>query len=365
MTIPLPARAGHILSFAQTLKGGGVERALLRLAGEWAARERRVTLVIGDPTGPLAGELPAGVEVLDGGGGGYLAMARAVVGAVRATRPDVIFCPGNHYTGAAALLRPFADAPMVAKLSNALAGTHRGAVGLGYRGWLRLHPAFVDHLVAMTPASAREARAMMRMPADRISVIANPPARRRTDAAPPALPPGRFILGVGRLAPQKRWERLVAAMPSIPADVSLVILGEGPERAAIERLAIELGIADRVSLPGHAADPLPAMAAAAVVALTSDHEGVPGVLREALGEGTPVVSTDSSVAIPELIDSPAKGTIVPHGDAAALVAALDRWLSPDAVRPMPTRAAGDPAGDYLTLFDNLVRLTRPRPGGRR
>ncbi len=365
MTIPLPAHAGHILSFAQTLKGGGVERALLRLAGQWAARGRRVTLVIGDPAGPLAGELPTGVELLDGGGGGYLAMTRAVVGAVRATRPDLIFCPGNHYTGAAALLRPFADAPIVAKLSNALAGTHRGATGLGYRGWLRLHPGFVDHLVAMTPASAGEARALMWMPADRISVIANPPAGRRADVMQIPLPAGRFILGAGRLAPQKRWERLVAAMPAMPADVSLAILGEGPERAAIEAQAAALGIADRVHLPGHAADPLPAMAAATVVALTSDHEGVPGVLREALGEGTPVVSTDSSVAIPELIDSPAKGTIVPRGDAAALVAALDRWLSPGAVRPEPTPAAGDPAGDYLTLFDDLVSSGRGRRGARR
>lgn len=365
MTIPPPARAGHILSFAQTLKGGGVERALLRLAGEWAARGRRVTLVIGDTTGPLAGELPVGIGLLNGGGGGYGAMARAAIGAARATRPDVIFCPGNHYTGAAALLRPFAKVPIVAKLSNALAGTHRSVVDLGYRGWLRLHPAFVDHLVAMTPASAEEARALMRMPADRISVIANPPARRRADATPLALPPGRFILGVGRLAPQKRWERLVAAMPSMPADVSLMILGEGPERSAIEAQAAALWLADRVMLPGHAADPLPVMAAASVVALTSDHEGVPGVLREALGEGTPVVSTDSSVAIPELIDSSAKGTIVPCGDAAALVAALKRWLSPDAVRPEPTRAAGDPAGDYLTLFDDLVSSGRPRRGVRR
>jgi glycosyltransferase involved in cell wall biosynthesis len=365
MTHPPPAHAGHILSFAQTLKGGGVERALLRLAGEWAVRGRRVTLVIGDPAGPLADELPAGVEVLSGGGGGYLAMARAAIGAVRATRPDVIFCPGNHYTGAAALLRPFAKVPIVAKLSNALAGTHRGATGLGYRGWLRLHPAFVDHLVAMTPASAEEARAVMRMPAGRISVIANPAARRREDAVPVALPAGRFILGVGRLAPQKRWERLVAAMPPMPADVSLLILGEGPARAAIEAQAAALGVGDRIHLPGHVADPLPAMAAATVVALTSDHEGVPGVLREALGEGTPVVSTDSSVAIPELIDTPAKGSIVARGDAAALVAALDRWLSPNAVRPQPTHSAGDPAGDYLTLLDDLVRSARRRRGAPR
>lgn len=365
MTNPLPAPAGHILSFAQTLRGGGVERAALRLAGEWTARGRRVTLVIGDPAGPLAAELPPGIAIVAGGGGGYAALARAVGAQVRASRPDLIFCPGNHYSAIAAWARPWTPAPLVAKLSNALAGTHRGAVGLGYRGWLRLHPAFVDHLVAMTPASAGEARRWMRMPPGRISVIANPPAAWRPDAPPVPLPAGRFVLGVGRLVPQKRWDRLVAALAALPGDVALVILGEGSERAAIAAQAAALGIGERVHLPGHAADPLPAMAQAAVVALTSDHEGVPGVLREALGEGTPVVSTASSVAIPELIDSPAKGTIVAREDAAALVAALARWLAPGAARPAPSRGAGDPAGDYLALFDRLVSSGRRHPDARR
>ncbi|WP_315761372.1 glycosyltransferase [Sphingomonas sp. Y38-1Y] len=365
MTIQAPARAGHILSFAQTLAGGGVERVLLRLAGSWAQRGRRVTLVIGDATGPLAAELPGGVEVAAGGGGGYAALAVAARRQARALAPDVIFCPGNHYTGVAASVRPFVRAPIVAKLSNSLAGTHRGVADFAYRRWLSLHPRFVDHLVAMTPASAAEAERLMHMPRARLSVIANPPAVTRGGAAAIPLPAGRFILGVGRLAPQKRWDRLIAVMPLLDPDVALVILGEGALRPALEAQVAALNLSARVHLPGHVADSLPAMARATVVALTSEHEGVPGAIREALGQGTPVVSTDSSVAIPELIDSPAKGSIVARGEEDALVAALAKWLAPGAPRPLPTIDRGDPAGDYLALFDALVSAAPPRRGARR
>ena len=107
-------------------------------------------------------------------------------------------------------------------------------------------------------------------------------------------------------------------------------------------------------MPGHAADPLPVVEAAAVLALTSDFEGVPGVIREALALGTPVVSTESSVAVRELIAGPGQGDVVARDDQPALVAALNRWLAPDAVRPAPMGHSGDSVADYLALFDRLA-----------
>lgn len=347
----LAGPAMHVLSYAEHLRGGGVERALLRLAGGWVARGRRVSLVIGDPTGPLAAELPDGVELVDG----------PLVAAVRRLQPDVVFCPGNHYSSRAAWLRwrlgP-ACPPIVAKMSNAFARRDLGLVGAwGNRVWLGRHRRFVSSMVAMSDAMAAEAIAATGLPSSLISVIPNPPARALPAATPVALPTGRYVLGVGRLAPQKRWDRLVAALPRLAdATVSLVILGEGPERGRLEALALALGVADRLHLPGHAADPIPALAGAAVAALTSDFEGVPGALREALSTGTPVVTTDSSSAIPEIVHSPALGDIVPRDDADALVAALDRWLSPDARRPAPVAPPGDnSAAAYLALFDRVAR----------
>ncbi|NIJ22117.1 glycosyltransferase involved in cell wall biosynthesis [Sphingomonas naasensis] len=354
--------AQHILSCAQTMRGGGVERALLRMAEGWLRSGRRVTLVLGSDEGPLAAEIPEGIELIRLGDARYSALFR--LGAhVRAAAPDLIFCPGNHYSAVAALTRldlGRACPPIVAKVSNALVRPEQGAVAAwGYRRWLRLHPRFLDHVVAMTPAMAAEAEAEMRMPSDRVSVIANPPAMPRPDAAPVALPAGRYILGVGRLEPQKRWDRLIDALARVAdPQVRLVILGEGSLRGALEAQVARLGLAGRVSLPGHAGDPLPALAGAALAVLTSDYEGVPGVLREALSVGTPVISTESSVAVREIVTGPELGDVVARADGDGLVAALNRWLDPAARRPAPVAAQGDSIADYLALFDRQVAARR-------
>ena len=324
---------------------------------------RCVTLVIGDASGPLGAELPSNVDVRVLGDASYGAM-RALAAVVRESSPDVIFCPGNHYTGVALYMRlrlGRACPPIVAKVSNRLDRTDQGpVVSIGYRTWLAQHPRFIDHVVAMSPAMREETIAVMHIAPGRVSVIPNPPARRLPGGTPGWLPSGRFLLGVGRLAPQKRWDRMIAALPRLAQrDTHLVILGEGVERPALESQIAALGLHGRVHLPGYHSDPRPALARAAAVVLTSDFEGVPGVLREALAEGAPVVSTDSSVAVREIVTTPAQGSVVPAGDDHALVCALDHWLMPDRIRPVPTPEPGaDSAIRYLDLFDAVVAERR-------
>jgi glycosyltransferase involved in cell wall biosynthesis len=348
----MPSSARHILTYAEDLRGGGVERAQLRLARGWLAAGRRVTLAIEDIAGPLAAELAEGLEIVTP------SRLLTLPGVVRRLAPDVIFCPGNFYTGIAAWTRLRLGKtcpPIVAKMSNAPARADHGRLmHAAHQVWLARHGSFLDHLVAMTPATADEAALATRM-IGRTSVIPNPPAVPVTGTLPDL--PVRFILGVGRLEPQKRWDRLIAALPLLADQtIPLVILGEGSERGAIEAQIHALSLGKRVFLLGHSSDPLPIMARAAVLVLTSDYEGVPGVLREALSVGTPVISTDSSAAVAEIIDRPELGTVIARDDAAALVGALDAWLEPTRQRPEPVPQPGaDSAERYLALFDRLVR----------
>lgn len=364
ISIPMPP-ATHILSLAQTLRGGGVERTLLRLAQGWIAAGRRVTLVLGKRDGPLVDELPAGIDIVELGSAAFpdLRILPDIAGNLR---PDVIFCPGNHYTSIAGLTRlrlGGAAPPIVAKISNALARPDHGfPLAPAYRWWLRRHPRFIDHFVAMSPAMRDEAIRALRADPDRVSIIANPAPHGLNGAAPVDMPQRPLLVGVGRLEAQKRWDRLIDAVAHVAdARTRLVIVGEGSARSALEAQIARLGLSDRVTLPGYRQDPAPYLAAASAVVLTSDYEGVPGVLREALALGTPVVSTQSSVAVAEIIPHPSLGDIVPVGDQAALVAALNRWLAPGAIRPagvpMPDKNA---AASYLALFDRLVAERRTR-----
>ncbi|MEO0913564.1 MAG: glycosyltransferase family 4 protein, partial [Pseudomonadota bacterium] len=144
-------------------------------------------------------------------------------------------------------------------------------------------------------------------------------------------------LFIGRLAAVKGVPVLLEALRDVP-EVALTLIGDGPERAALEAEAGPLG--DRVTFLGYRsqAEVAEALAEVDLLVLPSFAEGVPVVLMEAMAAGLPVIS--SRVAgIPELVEDGVSGLLLPPGDAAALAEAL-RALAADPARRAAMGAAG-------------------------
>ncbi len=181
------------------------------------------------------------------------------------------------------------------------------------------------------------------IPASLIQVIGNPTdvgrVRERAAAAPEIALPDRYVVAVGRLAPQKGVDVLIRAMATLEdRDVALVVCGVGPEQDALEGLARDLGLADRVVFAGFQANPWSIMARAEAFCLPSRWEGFGHVVVEALACDTPVVISDCDFGPDEIVRDGREGWVVPTDDPKALASALDELLASPAQAEERVRA---------------------------
>ena len=213
----------------------------------------------------------------------------------------------------------------------------------------KLYPQ-ADGIITVSHGAADDLAHVLDLPFDRIDVIYNPivtpelheRAGRMVDhpwfaaGAPPV------IIGVGRLDPEKDFLTLLRASNIVRRNrnVRLMILGEGPERFALESLAQELGMTGVVTLPGFVENPLPFIANASVLVLTSRFEGLSNVLIEALACGTPVVATDCPGGPTEILGGGRYGKLAPVGDFKEVARAIEGTLEnpPD---PMFLKSAAE------------------------
>jgi len=113
---------------------------------------------------------------------------------------------------------------------------------------------------------------------------------------------GRFLLSVGDLTQRKRMDILLRALPLLPADLRLVIVGRGPRKAEFERLAAELGLGERATFLDYVSESRlrSLQRTASVAVLVSEREGLPTSLIEAVSEGTPAFyATVRPVSVPD------------------------------------------------------------------
>ena len=170
------------------------------------------------------------------------------------------------------------------------------------------------------------------------------------------------ILGVGRLHAQKDFPTLIRAFSQVreKRPARLIILGEGGERARLEGIVAKLGLAAHVDLLGHVDNPFSFMSRAAVFALSSRYEGLPGALIQALACGCPSVSTDCPSGPREIMQDGKLGPLVPVGDAAQLAQGIEQCL--DAPFPRETLQMGVSRYDVDRAADAYLKVLLPDIG---
>jgi glycosyltransferase involved in cell wall biosynthesis len=153
---------------------------------------------------------------------------------------------------------------------------------------------------------------------------------------------GRWLLSVGHLVALKGHDIAIAALPGLPPDVRLAIVGDGEERRRLAAVAARLDVTERVRLVGAVPqDELVCWYNAAVaLVLCSSREGSPNVVLESLACGTPVAATAVG-GVPELLEDPAAGRLIaertPSALAAAVLEIFAAGIRPSAVRAYASR----------------------------
>ncbi len=249
-------------------------------------------------------------------------------------RPDAVLCMGHKVTEWAAFARDLSR--------------HRARTVATLNGWLppiEIRPAGyaysrVDAVVAVSRGVARFAADVLgvRVPvhticsplvdADRLRKAAEPTAHPWLGGSVPV------ILSAANFVPPKDYPTLLRAVALLAArrPVRLIVLGEGRGKKAAEQLpelqalAQSLGVAGAVDFAGFVANPLAYMARADLFVLSSEHEGMPQVLAQAMMFGCRLVATDCDFGPAELLGGGEYGRLAPVGDPARLAEAMDREL---------------------------------------
>ncbi len=317
--------------------GGGAQRDTVLLCNALAAKGIPPTILTLMGDGRLRSLLDPAIPVVELPGGKLRYAVPGLRRTIRTLAPGVVFSSEaalNLCALMAVHTLPRRDRPQLVlrEVSSPSVAQHSDPYlqnRIAYR-LLRLFYRRADRIIALTDGDRRDLARIFSIPEKIISVM-------RTNAViPPAMErrlsqwdgeTGRerdLIVCIGRLSPEKDHRTLLRAMTLMPPHRPwrLAIVGDGPERAALEALVQANGLSGRIAFTGYSADPFGWLMRARVAVLPSAHEGLPCVLMEALACGTPVVSTDCSYGPRDILRNGRYGTLTPVGDAPAMAAAL-------------------------------------------
>ncbi|MEO8901660.1 MAG: glycosyltransferase family 4 protein [Polyangiaceae bacterium] len=333
--VALPAgqlehRRFRVTCVVSSLRGGGAELVISRLANALASRGHDLQLITFSGTDSDMQALSPEVRrvglareesshTLLQRVRNTAARVRALASSVRCFAPDVIVSFTDATNVLTLLTNQILRLPVIVSERVDPRLHPLDAATTALRPWLY---ATADALVMQTQSSLQWAEQLPRPP--RTHVIPNPiysPVATTCEETACFRP---YILAVGRLAKQKGFDVLIRAFSIVhrrDPRLRLVILGEGPERSTLEHLTETLGLRGSVLMPGRR-NPAAWLEAAQLFAMTSRYEGFPNALGEAMAAGLPIVSTRCPSGPEEMIDHGESGLLVVVDDVDGIADAL-------------------------------------------
>lgn len=338
----------RLLIYIHSLENGGAERVVANLANYWASIGWELTIVTVAPpacdfylldpaVGRVSLDLADTRPNLLAGIVRTLRRVRALRRVLRSVRPDVAL--SAMHTANVVLAAAAQGLPGLCTVGSEHNFPPKAPMGVLWETMRRHAYGRLSAVVALTQECAHWLT--LHTGARSLAVIPNAVTWPLPAHAPCVDPRGccaperRILLGVGRLSAEKNFAALVGAFSRLAPrhpEWDLVILGEGPRRAALEAQVRDAGLQDRIFLPGRVGNPGAWYGRAALYGMSSDFEGFPNTLVEAMACGLPAVSFDCDTGPRDIIRHGLDGLLVPAGNGALFGAALDLLMGDDELR---------------------------------
>jgi len=366
----------RVLLMLSSFGGGGAERRMISVGSELSARGREITMLVSRSNGPLRKDVDPRVRIIELQGKRARFSILEVRSILRSLRPDAILASQPHVNMLAVISNMAAGnvAPVILREANVPSrmAEERGGLNWHMSRWLmpRVYRK-ADRVVAVSHGVRRDLVEVMGLSASRVTTIHNGIVdgrlyRRMRGTCTFDWPTGegetaRFVT-VGRLAKEKNHDRLLHAFKGV-AEVQpahLAIAGAGPEREDLEVLRRDLELEDQVTFLGEVDNPMPLFRSAHVAVLTSNHEGLPSVLIEALAADCEVVATDCPGGVSEILRDGQYGWLVPLNDVESLSSAMLDAAVPEKSRNPDAEAAVAPfrtermVSEYDALLEDIA-----------
>ncbi|QCO20712.1 glycosyltransferase [Acinetobacter cumulans] len=338
-----------VMFFLPSLGGGGAERTVIQLANSFAEQGLNIHLGVCDVTGDKAKLLPevsSKIQLVNFNCGRVMNSITPLKMKLKAEHYDCLVATQTHTNIVAGIAKKLAGvqtALIFREVSTPSKNLKlQGLAKFVLKTLVNWTYPMAQQVVCVSKGVETDFREYYSYKNNNLSTIYNPVLDDAYFEKLKAPVTHRFfdghnkvILAVGRLTEAKNFGFLIRSFKALHdqhSETRLIILGEGELRTEFEALVSDLGLKDVVDLPGFDTNPYAYFKYSSLFVLSSNWEGLPGVLIQALASKVKVVSTDCPSGPMEILDHAKFGLLVECNDQAGLTQAMQQAIFADYVR---------------------------------